>query len=164
MDSVPASIRAGQPVVAPETVAPRSESELDRHIDLSPDVIASLAQGPSPPEHSKTTSYTAANTNAALREAFRILAGPEQLAILSNIVMTEAAVVAKQAVTPEALKATRISAQYAFLGTYDAAEQRYNAAIPGGALYMCIAGGSFAAAFLVGLFLAIWRFVIFGLR
>lgn len=59
-------------------------------------MILSLARDPPPPEHSKTTGLTAANTNAALREAFRILAGPEQLSVLSNIVLTEAAVVAKQ--------------------------------------------------------------------
>lgn len=59
-------------------------------------MIVSMARDPPPPEHNKTTSFTAANTNAALKEAFRILAGPEQLSVLSNIVLTEAAVVAKQ--------------------------------------------------------------------
>ena len=59
-------------------------------------MIKSMARDPPPPEHKKTTGFTAANTNVALLEAFRILAGPEQLAVLSNIVLTEAGVVAKQ--------------------------------------------------------------------
>ena len=59
-------------------------------------MIASLEQDSTAPEHRHTAGFTEANTNAALREAFRVLAGPEQLAVLTNIVLTEASVVAKQ--------------------------------------------------------------------
>lgn len=161
------SVPAGHHLVAPETVAPRTESEMQRHIELSPEMIKSLAREPPPPQHSKTTGLTAANTNAALLEAFRILAGPEQLSVLSNIVLTEAAVVAKQATSPEGLRATRLSAQEAFVGSYDAVEQKWQeryATIPSGARYFVILGGAFVAVFIIGLFLAVWRFVLFGLH
>ena len=59
-------------------------------------MVQRLEQGPPPPEHNFTTGYSTANTHAALREAFRVLAMPEQLAVLTNIVRTEAGVVAKQ--------------------------------------------------------------------
>ena len=61
-------------------------------------MVQRLEQEPPPPQHNLTTSYTTANTHAALREAFRVLAMPEQLAVLTNIVRTEAGVVAKQVI------------------------------------------------------------------
>lgn len=161
------SIPAGHELVAPETVAPRTESEMDRHIALSPEMIMSLARDPPPPEHNKTTGFTAANTNAALKEAFRILAGPEQLSVLSNIVLTEAGVVAKQAISPEGLRATRLSAREAFVGSYDAVEEKWQewfAALPDGARFYAMIAAAFVAAFIAGIFLAVWRFVLFGLN
>lgn len=158
---------AGHQLVAPETVAPRTESEIQRHIEISPEIIMSLAREPVPPEHNKTAGLTSANTSAALREAFRILGGPEQLAVLTNIVLTQAAVVAKQAVSAEGLTATRLSAQEAFVGSYDAVEKKWQeryASIPEGARYIAFAGGAFVAFFIVGVFLAVWRFVLFGLN
>ena len=72
-----------------------------------------------------------------------------------------------QATSPEGLKATRLSAQEAFVGTYDAAERKWQErykSIPAGARYFVVLGGAFAAAFFIGLFLAVWRFVLFGLK
>ena len=59
-------------------------------------MVQRLEREPPPPEHKLTTSFSTANTHAALREAFRVLAMPEHLAVLTNIVRTEAGVVAKQ--------------------------------------------------------------------
>ena len=72
-----------------------------------------------------------------------------------------------QAVTPEGLNATRLSAQEAFVGTYDAAERKWQErykSIPSSARWIVGLGTAFAAVFIVGLFLAVWRFVLYGLN
>lgn len=72
-----------------------------------------------------------------------------------------------QAISPEGLQATRLSAQEAFVGSYDAVEQKWQEwyeSIPSGARYFAGVGAVFAAVFVLGLFLAVWRFVLFGLK
>lgn len=72
-------------------------------------MIMSLDHDPVPPEHVHTSGFTRTNTNAALREAFRVLAKPEQLAVLTNIVVTEAAIVAKQVLSSFGLEFTDLT-------------------------------------------------------
>jgi hypothetical protein len=157
----------GHEEVETVTVAPRTESELEQHIANTPDVIKRLEHEPPPPEHSVTTSLTTANTHAALREAFRVLAMPEQLAVLTNIVRTEAGVVAKQAASKEALHTTRVTAREAFVGSYDAVEakwQEWLKSLPQHTKKYAFCAAAFLALFLLGIFLAVWRFVLYGLN
>ena len=94
--AVGSALPAGHNVVASAVLAPRNQAELDHHVERVPDIVASLERDSAPPEHRHTAGFTEANTNAALSEAFRVLAGPEQMAVLTNVVLTEAGVVAKQ--------------------------------------------------------------------
>lgn len=72
-----------------------------------------------------------------------------------------------QAVSPEGLQATRLSAQEAFAGSYDAVErkmQEWSDAIPRCMQVYAFCAGTFVAVFILGVFLAVWRFVLFGLK
>ena len=117
-------------------------------------------------EHGMTQDYVAAGTHAAISQIFRDLVEPENMASLTALIYEQAANVARQAITEEGRRGSRTSAMEAVTGSYDALERKYHdwwkSMPPWFASLFCAACAS-VGVLLLGLGLALWRFVIFGL-
>ncbi len=117
-------------------------------------------------EHGMTEDYVAAGAHAAVSQAFRELTDPRNMGALTSLVVEQAGNVARQAITFEGRAGSRISAEEAVTGSYDALERKYKEwwqnMPPSYATLFCIACG-FVGMLLLGLLLALWRFALFGL-
>ena len=113
-----------------------------------------------------TEDYVAAGAHAAISQIFRDLVEPENMASLTSLIHEQAANVARQAVTEEGRRGSRVSAMEAVTGSYDALERKYHdwwkSMPPSFAILFCTAC-AFLGLLLLGLGLALWRFAIFGL-
>ncbi|KAK9811706.1 hypothetical protein WJX72_008731 [[Myrmecia] bisecta] len=115
--------------------------------------------------HPKVEGYAAAGAHAVVDEFFMHLAQEHELAVLANVVIRGARAVAEFGVTEPSKQATRINAQEAFTGSYDAVERKWQEwyktlpmskfIFPLAAVY----GGMLA----VGLLMCVWRFALLGL-
>lgn len=118
-------------------------------------------------DHGMTEDYVAAGTHAAVSQAFRELTDPHNMAALTGLILEQAGNIARQATTPVARAGSRISAQEAVTGSYDAVEKKskewWENTPPLYAPLFFVAAG-FVGLLLTGLLLAVWRFVLFGLR
>jgi len=117
-------------------------------------------------EHGMTEDYVAAGAHAAVSQAFRELLDPANMAALTSLVVEQAANVAQQAITLQGRAASRISAEEAFTGSYDAVERKYDAwwkSMPPSYVTIFGAACAFLGMLLLGLTLALWRFALFGL-
>lgn len=113
-----------------------------------------------------TEDYVAAGAHAAISQAFRELTDPNNMAALTSLVVEQAANVAQQAITLQGRAASRISAEEAFTGSYDAVERKYNAwwkRMPQSYFIIFGIACAFLAMLLLGMTLALWRFALFGL-
>ena len=118
-------------------------------------------------EHGMTEDYVSAGAHAAISQAFRELQDPRNTAALTTLILEQAGNVARQATTPLARQASRISAQEAFTGSYDAVERKYDdwwQRKPTMYTTVFLAACAFLGLLLTGLLLALWRFAVFGLR
>ena len=117
-------------------------------------------------QHGMTEDYVAAGAHAAITQIFRDLVEPENMASVSTLIHEQAANVARQAITEEGRKGSRTSAMEAVTGSYDALERKYHdwwkSMPPSTATLFCTAC-ALLGLLLLGLSLALWRFVIFGL-
>lgn len=85
----------------------------------------------------------------------------------TGLVLEQAGNVARQATTQEGREGSRISAQEAVTGSYDAVEKKWAESwkrLPPQFMPIFLCAGSFVAMLLLGLLLALWRFVLFGLH
>ena len=104
--------------------------------------------------------------HASLNEMFTQLSDEHTQQIISNLLTTQAAVLAKFAISETSKKAARTNAEEAFKGTYDAVEQKWkewfkhlplsNILLP--------AGSALVGSLALGLLLTLWRFALFGLK
>lgn len=81
--------------------------------------------------------------------------------------LEQAGNVARQATTQEGREGSRISAQEAVTGSYDAVEKKWKESwdrLPPQYMPILLGAGIFVAMLLLGLLLALWRFALFGLH
>ena len=117
-------------------------------------------------KHSMTEDYVAAGAHAAIMQAFQELTDPKNMAALTGLIIEQAANVSSQAITPQGRLAARVSAQEAFTGSYDAVERKYSEwwkSMPKSYATLFCTVCFFLGLLLLGLGLALWRFVLFGL-
>ena len=117
-------------------------------------------------EHEKLESYARAGSHAAVAQAFQELLAPSNMKALDEIVVRQAGNVARQAVTEDGRRGSRISAREAFTGSYDAVERKWTEAwqcLPQTQLYMLCVAAAILSLLVLGLTLALWRFVFFGI-
>lgn len=117
-------------------------------------------------KHERTHEYAGAATQAVIREVFDALGGEEGIRIVENLVKGQAKVVAEEARTSEGLLTAHISARQATIGTYDALEEKYQNLLKRQPWYLqsaILAAGVFVGLLALGMMLALWRFVFFGL-
>ena len=117
--------------------------------------------------HGMTEDYVAAGAHAAVSQAFRELTDRQNVAALSGLVLEQAGNLARQAATPVGRAGSRISAQEAVTGSYDAVEKKWNewwSNLPPSYTTIFLAACAFIGLLLLGFFLALWRFVLFGLN
>lgn len=85
----------------------------------------------------------------------------------TGLVLEQAGNVARQATTQEGRAGSRISAQEAVTGSYDAIEKKWKETwqqLPPQYVPVFLGACIFVALLLTGLLLALWRFVLFGLH
>ena len=117
-------------------------------------------------EHEKLESYVRAGAHAAVAQAFQELLAPSNMKALDEIVVQQAGNVARQAITEDGKRGSRISAQEAFTGSYDAIERKWTEAwqrLPETQLYVLCVAATILSLLILGLTLALWRFVFFGI-
>ena len=117
-------------------------------------------------EHEKLESYVRAGAHAAVAQAFQELLAPSNMKALDEIVVQQAGNVARQAITEDGKRGSRISAQEAFTGSYDAIERKWTEAwrrLPETQLYVLCVAAAILSLLMLGLTLALWRFVFFGI-
>lgn len=117
--------------------------------------------------HGMTQDYVAAGAHAAVSQAFRELTDPQNVAVLSGLVLEQAGNLARQATTDVARAGSRISAQEAVSGSYDAVEKKWNewwSNLPPSYTTIFLAVCAFVGMLMLGLLLALWRFVLYGLK
>eukprot|EP00891_Asterochloris_glomerata_P005243 jgi/Astpho2/5243/Aster-x1282 len=116
-------------------------------------------------EHEKLESYARAGAHAAVAQAFQELLAPSNMKALDEIVVQQAGNVARQAITEDGRRGSRISALEAFTGSYDAIERKWTEAwqcLPQTQLYILCVAAAILSLLILGLTLALWRFVFFG--
>lgn len=118
-------------------------------------------------EHSMTEDYVAAGAHAAVSQIFRELTDRRNMQALTGLILEQAGNVARQATTEEGRRGSRISAQEAVVGSYDAVERKWAEwweHLPRSVVPMMLGAGIFVGLLLLGLLLALWRFALFGLQ
>ena len=86
---------------------------------------------------------------------------------ITGLILEQAGNVARQATTEEGRKGSRISAQEAVVGSYDAVERKWKEwweHLPRSAVPLMLGAATFVGLLLMGLMLALWRFALFGLH
>ena len=117
-------------------------------------------------DHGITEDYVSAGAHAAVSQAFRELTDRRNMQALTGLVLEQAGNVARQATTPEGRAGSRISAEEAVAGSYDAVEKKWNewwGNMPPSYATVFFAACAFIGLLLMGLLLALWRFALFGL-
>ncbi|KAL3161169.1 hypothetical protein ABBQ38_009538 [Trebouxia sp. C0009 RCD-2024] len=117
--------------------------------------------------HSMTEDYASAGAHAVVSQIFRELTDRRNMQALTGLILEQAGNVARQATTEEGRKGSRISAQEAVVGSYDAVERKWKEwweHLPRSVVPMMLGAGIFVGMLLMGLLLALWRFALFGLH
>lgn len=144
---------------------PLEQNEEHEKGTLAHRLVQKLA-GESPAKHRHTEEVVSSGAHGVIMQVFDAIAATEGMAVIDHLVSSQAGVIAKQAVTPEGLFASRRSAEEAFAGTYDAVEKKwaeYQKTLPVSMNLLTTGATAFAAALAFGILLAVWRFVLFGL-
>lgn len=118
-------------------------------------------------EHGMTEDYVSASVHAAVSQAFRELTDPHNTAALTGLVSEQGGNVARQATTSVGRASSRITAEEAVAGSYDAVEKKWNewwSSMPPSYATIFFVACAFVGLLLTGLLLALWRFVLFGLH
>lgn len=118
-------------------------------------------------DHGMTEDYVSAATHAAVSQAFRELTDHHNMAALSGLLLEQAGNVARQATTQTGRAGSRISAEEAVAGSYDAVEKKWKewwSNMPPSYATVLFAAGGFVGLLLTGLLLALWHVALFGLH
>lgn len=117
-------------------------------------------------EHVKMESYARGVAHAVVAQALQEMLSPENMKAITGLVMEQGGNVARQAITEDGRRGSRISAEEAVTGSYDALERKWNEAmerlLPSQKIILGMAA-AVVVVLILGLTLALWRFVLFGL-
>lgn len=105
-------------------------------------------------EHRRTEDYVSAGAHAAVSQMFTELTDRRNMQALTGLVLEQAGNVARQATTEEGRKGSRISAQEAVTGSYDAVERKWKEwfeHLPRLAVPAMLGAGTFVGMLLLGL-------------
>lgn len=118
-------------------------------------------------KHEKVEDYTSSVADSVIRELFATLSSEQANAVIARVIQQQATVIAVSSASKEARMAARIGAKEAFLGSYDAVEEKYGGMMknvpPMVQKFGAPVGAAVGSIFAAGLLLSVWRFALFGL-
>jgi hypothetical protein len=166
----PCAVRVTTP---PQTAAVRPDKEpglvkrIAHRLHIGGHTSDSETELPPEEQHPKVQGYAGAVAAAVVDDILKKFGGEEGIYVLTKLVGIISTQLADEAVSEKAKKTTRINAQEAFTGSYDAVERKWKEffkKLPTSALWLALVAGAYLVALAIALLLSLWRFAVFGLR